>query len=54
MENCPGAGGATYMPGVYKIPMVRMWLTTTDKIRMYGSRRRNGRNAIAVITAYVG
>jgi hypothetical protein len=31
VENCPEAGGATYMLGIYKIPMARMWLTTTDK-----------------------
>ena len=31
VENCPEVGGVVYRPGVYKMPMARMWLTTTDK-----------------------
>ena len=30
MESRPEVGGATYMPVVYKMPMVRMLLNTTD------------------------
>ena len=31
VESCPEVGGATHMPGVYKIPMVRMWITTDER-----------------------
>jgi len=34
--------------------MVRMWLTTTGNIRMYGSKTEYGRNAIAMKMACVG
>ncbi len=30
MESCPEVDGAAYMPVVYKMPMVRIVVTTTD------------------------
>jgi len=44
-ETFPEAGGARYMPGFHKMPMVRM-AERPDKNRdTYGSRRRARRNA---------
>ena len=31
VEICPEVGGAVDRPGVYKMPMARMWLTATDE-----------------------
>ena len=31
VESCPEVDGAVYRSGVYKMPMTRMWLTTTDE-----------------------
>ena len=31
-ESCPEVDGVTYRPGVYKIPMVRMFLMGTDEL----------------------
>ena len=44
MESVPEVGYATYMPGVYKITMVRMSSNTLTKLRMYGSINDGHRN----------
>ena len=44
MESVPEVGYATYMPGVYKIAMVRMSRDTLTKLRMYGSIKWGHRN----------
>jgi hypothetical protein len=31
VENYPEVDGAVNMPGVYKMPMVRMWFVATDE-----------------------
>lgn len=31
VESYPEVDGAVYRSGVYKMPMTRMWLTTTDE-----------------------
>ena len=31
VESCPEVDSAVYRSGVYKMPMTRMWLTTTDE-----------------------
>ncbi|WP_165920981.1 hypothetical protein [Muricomes intestini] len=43
MESCPEVDGAAYMPGVYKIPMVRMRNLTN--LRRYESKPLVCRNA---------
>ena len=45
MENCPEVDGATDRPGVYKMPMVRMFRRELTKLRMYGSKAERSRNA---------
>ena len=45
MENCPEVGGAADRPGVYKLPMVRMFHRELTNLRMYGSKAGRSRNA---------
>jgi len=48
VESGLEASYATYMPGVYKIPMVRMYqVAVLTNFRMYGSRRMSHRNVVA-------
>ena len=45
MENRPEVDGAADRPGVYKMPMVRMFRRELTKLRMYGSKVGRSRNA---------
>ena len=42
-ENCPQVDGTAYMPGVYKISMVRMPKSADEpaKVRVYTVQHRN-------------
>lgn len=52
VESGLEASYATYMSGVYKIPMVRMSFGLT-KLRTYGSISRNNRNVVVRIRKYM-
>ena len=43
-ESCPEVDGVIYRPGVYKIPMVRMFRKELTNLRMYGSKPLPHRN----------